>query len=167
MNKQTKSEEDSLQVAKKTEDTAIQKQYELAVGIYQTESAAFWTRFNIFTAIELAGFFGLLSNMKLLVHNLCVFRFMMVFFCLLSVLVIIIAVRGIQSSRMLLHMIAYVEGESTDLLSLMTFMKKYDRMPQYVNFIIAAIIAVLFSIVWWVALIFFEVTNYNIVVPNA
>jgi uncharacterized membrane protein (UPF0182 family) len=166
MTEQTKSEKGTRQEVKKPTEPAIQKQYELVVGVYQTESSAFWTRFNIFTAIEFAGILGLLSNLKLLAANPVIFRCVMVFFCLLSVLVIIIAVRGIQSSRMLLHMIAHVEARSMELLPLVQLTKTLDRLPQYVNFIIAVIIAILFSMAWMGALIFFEVTNYNIVVPK-
>ena len=166
MTKEMKREAGSQQEGKQSTETAIQKQYELVVGVYQTESGRFWTRFNIFTAIELAGIFGVLSNIKMLAANSSIFRCVMLFFCLLSLLVIIIAARGIQSHRMLIRMIAYVESKSKELLPLVELTRTLDRLPQYVNFIVAVIISVLFSIAWWGALIYLEVTNYYIVVPK-
>jgi len=166
MTKETKREPNSQQEGKQSTEPAIQKQYELVVGVYQTESGNFWIRFNIFTAIELAGILGVLSNLKMLTTNSSIFRFVMFFFCLLSLLVIIIAVRGIQSNRMLIRMIAYLESQSKELLPLVELTRTLDRLPQYVNFVVAVLISVLFSIAWWVALIYLEVTNYHIVVPK-
>ena len=166
MTKEMKREADNQQEGQQYTESAIQKQYELVVGVYQTESGAFWTRFNIFTAIEFAGILGVLSNLKILAANSSIFRCVMLLFCLLSVLFVVIAARGIQSTRMLLRMIAYVESKSKELLPLVELTKTLDRLPQYVNFIVAVVISVLFSIAWWVALIYLEITSYYIVVPK-
>ena len=166
MTKDKEHEADSHLEKKQYTETAIQKQYELVVSVYQTEAGRFWTRFNIFTAIELAGLLGVLSNLKILTADSSIFRYVMLFFCLLSLLVIIIAIRGILSHRMLLQMIAYVESKSKELLPLVEYTRTLDPLPQYVNYIVAVVISVMFSIAWWFALIYLEVTNFHIVVPK-
>ena len=165
MSKDQQHKEQSYLEEESTE-LAIQRQYELVVGVYQSELGRFWARFNILTGIEFVGIFGVLSNLKILAANPGIFRYIMFLCCLLSSLVILIAIRGILSTRMLLRMIAYVESRSKELLPLVEFTKTLDSLPQYVNFIVAMVITILFSIAWWVAFIYLEASNYNIVVPK-
>ena len=146
-------------------ETAIQKQYELVIGVYQDETGRFWTRFNIFVGIQFAGLIGILSNLKALKANPDIFRYVLLICALLSVLVIIICFRGVSSARMLLKLIAHIESKSKELLPLTDLIRQFDPLPQYVNFIIAILISFLLSCGWWASIIYLENIGYQIAIP--
>ena len=148
------------------QEPALQKQYKILVDVYQNETGRFWTRFNIFVGIQFVGLLGILSNLKILAANVVVFRSLMIFCGLLSALVVLIVVRGIMSSRMLIRMIAHLENQSQELMPLVALTRKFDSLPQYVNLIVTLAISALFCLGWWLALIYFEVTSYSIVIPK-
>jgi len=142
-------------------ELAIQKQYELLIGIFQAETGRFWTRFNIFTGIQLLALLGILSNLNVLSANSSILRHLILLFALVSTLFVAICIRGIMSSRMLLSMIGKLELESQYLVKLVKLAEEHDRLPQYVNFILAFVIALLLSVTWW-----FAFTQVGVLVIN-
>lgn len=143
-------------------EKAIQKQYELAINVHQNETGRFWTRMNIFFGIQFVGIIGILSNLKILLANPDIFRYLMIFCCVLSSLVVIIAVRGISSANMLLKMIEDIENQSKELIPMVGRIREHNKLPQFVNFIVAAVITFLFSILWWSTLIYLESKCYSL-----
>lgn len=166
MSEAKRSSEHICEDEKRASEGAIQKQYELVIGVYQSESGRFWTRFNIFTGIQFGGMLGVLASVKVLAANPLLFRYLMIMCALLSSLVVLVCIRGIMSTRMLLRMIAHVESRSKELLPLVALTKELDRLPQYVNFILAVVTSIVLSVAWWAALIYLEGSNYQIMVPK-
>ena len=166
MGKTEQPQPEACNTGKQFSEPAIQLQYEQIIGIFQGEAGRFWTRFNIFTAIELAGVLGVLSNLKILADNVNIFRYVMILFCLLSTMIIIIGIRGIMSHKMLLRMVGYVESQSKQLLPLVELSRKFENLPQYINFIVAVAISILFSLAWWAAFIYLEINDYHIIVSQ-
>lgn len=144
------------------DEPTLLKQYELIIGVFQNEGGRFWTRFNIFTAIELGGLAAVLSNLAVLASNPCIFRYVLVFLFLLSLAITLISCRGVMSARLIFRLLKHIESTSKSLVSITDFVRKNDRLPQYVNYLIAICVCVLFSASWLIALVYFEVTDYVI-----
>lgn len=129
------------------------KQYELLVGMYDNEMNRFWVRFNIFVGMEFAGLLAICVNPKFLIANRAVLFTVLLFCALLSLLVVFMVLRGITSARLFLQIMKMIEKKSPELGNLIEIIPRLDRVPQYVNFLIALIVAFLFSALWWAGFI--------------
>lgn len=156
----------SRTIESQKDETVLRKQYEIIIDIYKTESGRFWTRFNIFISIELACFIGILTNIKLLAVNIDIFRWFLIFCMLLSMLVVMISIRGISTQKILLGIISDIETSSDTLIQLSKIIKSKDNLPQYVNPLISLFIASLFLLGWICLFIYLEKMGYHINIPK-
>lgn len=144
----------------------VLKQYELLAGIYDSEMSRFWTRFNIFVGMEFAGLIALIINPEFVVANSEILFSVLLFCSLFSLLVVLTVIRSISSARLFPKLFARIEAERAELAEFMALVKKLDPLPQYVNFVIALVIAALFSLLWWCAFIIYGLGILQLEVPQ-
>ncbi len=143
----------------------ILKQYELLVGLYDSEMSRFWVRFNIFVGMEFAGLIAMVVNPKFLVANPVLMRALLLFCAIFSLLVVLMVLRSISSSRLIPSILSRIEAKSDNLANIISLSKKIDPLPQYINFLIALCISIIFSILWWFGFIVYGLGIYKIEVP--
>ena len=144
----------------------ILKQYELLAGFYDSEMSRFWVRFNIFVGMEFAGLIAMVINPKFLVANPHLMCALLLFCALFSMLVVLMVIRGISSARLLPKLISRIEAKSEDLAEIIELTRKLDPLPQYINFLIALGISGLFSVLWWLAFVFYGLGLQTLEVPK-
>ena len=138
------------------------KQYEIIVGLADNEMERSWSRFNIFIGLQSATIFGMLVNLNILVLNKIIFRTIVLFLCLLSLLFSLIIFRGLLTQIQLIKVIAFLEDQSSIIFPLVRKSKEYSKLPQYLNNLITVFISIMYFAFWILTLVYLEKNLYYI-----
>ena len=137
------------------------KSFEMLWGTYDSEMGRFWTRFNLFVVVQAASAFGVLTALKTLVENPALFRALLVFLGLLSLLALAVVVRGIFTQAMFYQLFSEIQND----FPLLQFLLRPAVLSRYTNGLLAVGVSSLMSTAWWFALIWLERTHYNLGIP--
>ncbi len=147
-------------------DNVLLKQYEMMGAFYDNESQRYWVRFNIFIGIQLAALIAIITQIQLLVLNPGIFRGILVFFGILSILILIIVHRGLISIKLIYTLAKEIESLSEGKLKLMSMLGEHTKVTPLVNQFISSVIALLFTVMWWSVFIYLETISYKIKIPT-
>jgi len=108
-------------------------QIQFLSGLLDSEMDRFWTRFNIFAAVQIGAFIGLLSNAKLLKQNKQATRAALVLILVFSVVGVIVTYRGFDLQHSMVKSLKELESQAPADARVAEYVLKNTRMPVHTN----------------------------------
>jgi len=134
---------------------------EMLADMLNSEIDRYWTRFNIFAAVQLGAFVGLFNTMHVLLVNQMAFRFILVLLIWFSVTGVIAVIRGLDLQRSLVLALGEVEQNLPKHQRLMSMTSKYSRVPIFLTNHSCTIFCILCCLGWIAAWIWLEWTHFS------
>jgi hypothetical protein len=134
---------------------------ELLITALGAEMDRYWTRFNIFAAVQVGAVVGVVNGIEVLSANPGLFRFVLVFLILFSMTGVVTVIRGHDLQRAVVCALDEVERSLPEEHRLLALTRKHFRMPTFLSNHICSVFAVFCSLCWLAAWVFLEVRGYG------
>ena len=142
------------------------KNSEIIISTLNNEMNRFWTRFNIFAAVQVGTVIGVISNIEFLCSNLIIFRFVFILFISFSVVGAVAIFRGFDLQKALVKTLIQVEKDLPANFQLFRIMHSHMKFPLYISNIACSIFATLYCLFWIFGWIYCEVIKFSINIPK-
>lgn len=143
-----------------------QDQQELLINTLNAEMDRYWTRFNIFTAVQVGAIIGVVNTISLLTQNPLLFRFVFLFLIAFSVTGTISVLRGHDLQRGLVLTLLHVESMMSKEFRLLELLKRKWRFPTFLSNYSCSIFSMLCCCSWISAWIWLEYVGFSSIIVN-
>ena len=139
---------------------------EIIINVHQNETGMFWTRLNIFIGIQFPVYWAYFPILRCCSKR----RYIPIHHDLLCNAIYTSYSAFPERNNKCQNAVAHDLADWSEINRATEFcradMDKIDRLPQYINFIVAAIIAMMFAFAWWIGIIHLEMSRYAINIPK-
>lgn len=143
-----------------------QTSQQIMVATLSSEMDRYWTRFNIFAAVQVGAVVGVVTSMQVLLENPSVSRFVFLFLLWFSVTGAIAVHRGHDLQRSIVLALIEVELLLPIEQRLFALCSKHFRMPMFLSNYACSAFAFFCCVCWVVAWIWLELAGYKgIIIP--
>jgi hypothetical protein len=141
-------------------------QQEIIIDTLNAEMDRYWTRFNIFTAVQIGALLGVLNSLQLLILNPLLFRFIFIFLVAFSLTGVVSVLRGHDLQRGLVLTLSLIEKDLVKEHRLLFMLKRNWRFPTFLSNYSCSFFAILCCCAWILAWAWLEFNHYaSIIVP--
>jgi hypothetical protein len=132
-----------------------------------SEMDRYWTRFNIFAAVQVGALVGVVNSLTVLLTNPSLFRFVFVFLLWFSVTGAIAVFRGHDLQRSIILVVVEVEQLLPEEQRLFSLCRKHFHTPTFMANIACSVFAVFCCGCWALAWLWLELGGYTgLVIPK-
>jgi uncharacterized membrane protein YhaH (DUF805 family) len=143
-----------------------QTSQQIMADTLNSEMDRYWTRFNIFAAVQVGAVVGVLSTLAVLLENPTIFRFVLLFLVWFSVTGALAVLRGHDLQRSLVLALAELEESLPESQRLLARTRKHFRMPTFISNYACSVFAI-FCVCWALAWLWLEWKGYaGILIPK-
>jgi uncharacterized membrane protein len=144
-----------------------QTSQQIMVDTLSGEMDRYWTRFNIFAAVQVGAVVGVLSSLAILLANPSVFRLIFVFLLWFSITGPIAVFRGHDLQRSIVLALAEVEQSLPEGQRLLALCRKHFRMPTFISNYACSAFTVFCCVCWAAAWLWLELKGYTgVMIPK-
>ena len=143
-----------------------EKKIELLISTLNSEMSRFWTRFNIFGAVQVAAAVALIANAEFLKLNVAISRALLTLLLTFSVVGAIAIFRGYDLQRSIVLTLSEIEQDQPEADRLLAMTHRNMRCPLYFSNITCIVFGFLCSLFWLVGWIALEVIGFQISIPK-
>jgi len=144
-----------------------QTSQEIMANTLGGEMDRYWTRFNIFAAVQVGAVIGVVSSLAILLANPGIFRFVLLFLLWFSITGSIAVLRGHDLQRSIVLAMAELEQSLPEGQRLLALTRKHFRLPTFISNYACSTFAIFCCVCWAADWLWLECNGYSgIVVPK-
>jgi hypothetical protein len=140
----------------------MKKNIELIFSLINEEMNRFWTRFNIFGAVQVGAVIGIASAAQFFFNNLALLRSVFVLLIAFPISGSIAILRGYDLQRVWVPTLDELEKSNPEGERVLAKAKRNQRLPMYLSSITCSIFGMLCTLFWILGWVMLELTNFNI-----
>jgi hypothetical protein len=133
---------------------------QMLVDSFNAEMDRYWTRFNIFSAVQVGAVVGLVNALNLLLLNWWLFRLCLLFVFVFSVTGVLNALRGHDLQRAIVRVLIGTETELPVDQQLLTNVTKQSRYPAFFGNHVCTAFSIFCCVAWLFSWLLLEYTSY-------
>ena len=139
-----------------------EKTRELAISMINNEMNRFWTRFNIFGAVQVGAVVGIASSAQFLLANKPILRGVFLLVTAFSISGSIAIFRGFDLQKSLVEALFDLEQSFPEQDRIAGIMGRHQMLPWYTSSITCSLFGLLCSLFWIIGWIWLEVSGFQV-----
>jgi hypothetical protein len=143
-----------------------QEATKLLVSLLDNEMSRFWTRFNIFGAVQIGAIMATVSNMKILKMYRKLFRVILWALFFFSLVGVIALLRSFDLQRAYVETLSSIESNWPVQNQFVSQLFTNTFLPKYLNILCCILLGVFFCIFWLCLAIRFKFRKLDIRIPT-
>ena len=132
------------------------------VTLLNDEMNRFWTRFNIFSIVQVGALLSLANAAKFLVANIMLFRSALLLLVVFSISGTTAFVRGFDLQQSFTKNLIRMETSLPKQERIISTTQRYQRLPSYTNTVTCSLFGVICSLLWVIGWIWLELTDFKL-----